>query len=204
LNFLNLSVITCVYDGHIRDSELSERKKACDYAFSKVLELKKTLEHKGIIVEMIVAGGSPSFPVHCKRENIETSPGTTLLWDARYAQLFPEMEFQQAAVLLMRIISKPAPSIICLDLGHKMIASEMEFPRLHIFGLEDSEQIGQSEEHLVIKTSKADDFKVGDVFYGVPMHICPTVAKYESLLTVENGKVNGEWKVAARNQKITI
>jgi len=36
------------------------------------------------------------------------------------------------------------------------------------------------------------------------MHICPTVAKYESVSTVEKNVITGTWKVAARNQKITI
>lgn len=193
-----------VYDGHIHDTDINERKERCDDAFEKVLDLKKSIENKGVKVETIVAGGSPSFPIHCERSTIETSPGTTLLWDARYEELFPEMKFQKAAILFMRIVSKPAPNIICLDLGHKMIACEMGFPRLHILGLEDGKQIGQSEEHLVVETLKAADFKVGDVLYGVPMHICPTVAKYENLLAVKEGKVSGSWKVAARNQKITI
>jgi len=193
-----------VYDGHIRNSDINERKKICDAAFEKVLDLKESIENKGIKVETIIAGGSPTFPIHCERDAIETSPGTTLLWDARYAELFPDMKFQQAAILLMRIISKPTPNTICLDLGHKMIACEMEFPRLLFLGLEDCKQIGQSEEHLVVETSKANSLKVGDILYGVPMHICPTVAKYENLLVVENGRVASEWKVAARNQRITI
>jgi len=193
-----------VYDGHIRNTDIVERKKHCDRAFDKVSKLKNSIENNGIIVETIIVGGSPSFPIHSNRGDVELSLGTTLLWDARYTELFPEMKFQKAAVLFMRIVSKPAPNIICLDLGHKMIACEMEFPRLHIIGLEDSQQIGQSEEHLVVETMRANEFEVGSVFYGVPMHICPTVAKYKNLLAVENGKVSGEWKVAARNQKITI
>jgi len=192
------------YDGHIHEPDTSKRKQLCDLAFEKVLKLKGAIEDQCITVNAIVAGGSPSFPIHCKRKDVETSPGTTLLWDARYSELFPDLKFQQAAVLLIRILSKPAPNKLCFDLGHKMIACEMDFQRLQILGLEDSRQIGQSEEHLVVETSRADEFEVGDVFYGIPMHICPTVAKYESLLTVENGKVVDEWKVAAKNQKITI
>ena len=33
-----------------------------------------------------------------------------------------------------------------------------------------------SEEHLVLETPRAAEFKIGDVLYGVPWHICPTVA----------------------------
>lgn len=193
-----------VYDGHIRNSDISERKEVCETAFDSVLELKDAIEKKGFTIDTIVAGGSPSFPIHTERAGVETSPGTTLLWDARYSELFPDMEFMHAAVLFIRVISKPAPNILCFDLGHKMVASEMDFPRLQIFGLEESRQIGQSEEHLVVETSRASDFEVGDAFYAIPMHICPTVAKYENLLTVKEGIVTGAWKVAARNQKITL
>ncbi|MGB5436033.1 MAG: D-TA family PLP-dependent enzyme [Maribacter sp.] len=192
------------YDGHIHNSNIDERQKACDTAFEPVLVLKQQLEKEGLgLIEMVV-GGSPSFPIHCKRPNTEVSPGTTLLWDEGYGGLFPEMGFLHAAILMTRIISKPYENRLCFDLGHKSIAPEMAFPRMRILGLENSVQIAQSEEHLVVKCEQADAYEVGDVFYAIPMHICPTVAKYDSVLTVEDHKITGTWKVVARNQKITI
>jgi len=193
-----------VYDGHLRNSDFEERKKNCDEAFEKVLDLRKRLAETGIRVNTIVAGGSPSFPFHAKREGVEASPGTTLLWDAGYGTLFPEMDFLPAAVLMTRIISKPAQSILCLDLGHKSIAPEMPFPRVEFLDMEGTKQIGQSEEHLVLECKNWNDYEVGDICYAVPKHICPTVAKYESLQVVRNGKVVETWVVAARNQKIII
>jgi D-serine deaminase-like pyridoxal phosphate-dependent protein len=193
-----------IYDGHIRNPDFGERKKVCDAAFEPVLKLKRQLVSQGYEVKTIVAGGSPTFPVHALRNDVELGPGTTLLWDARYGPLFADMRFEVAAVLLTRVISKPAPGLLCFDLGHKSIAPEMDFPRVYLFGLENSRQISQSEEHLVVACETADQFEVGDAFYAIPMHICPTVAKYEELLTVVDGTVTGAWKVAARNQKITI
>jgi D-serine deaminase-like pyridoxal phosphate-dependent protein len=192
------------YDGHIHISNLQERTDVCNEAFQKVISLKATIKKNGIIVPDIIAGGSPSFPIHSKRTGVDASPGTTLLWDAHYTELFPDMPFLQAAVLFIRIISKPAENIVCFDLGHKSVACEMEFPRIKIIGLEDSQQIGQSEEHLVVKTQRAREFNVGDGFYAIPYHICPTVAKYEEVLTVSDAEITGSWKVAARNQKITL
>jgi len=192
------------YDGHIRNEDINERKKICDAAFEPVLKFKADLEDDGLGPIEMVAGGSPSFPIHSKRPNVESSPGTTLLWDERYGTSFKEMNFLISAVLLTRIISKPGTNLLCFDLGHKSIAPEMEFPRVKIFGLENCEQIGQSEEHLVVSCENPDAYEVGDVFYAIPMHICPTVAKYESVSTVVNNVITGSWKVAARNQKITI
>ncbi|MBD1260435.1 D-TA family PLP-dependent enzyme [Maribacter polysiphoniae] len=192
------------YDGHINQSDFDERKKVCDAAFEPVSKLRQRLESKGLGPVNMVIGGSPTFPFHSKRANIETSPGTTLLWDERYSTILKDMYFLTSSVLITRIISKPGSDLLCFDLGHKSIAPEMPFPRVKIFGLEHCEQIGQSEEHLVVRCKNADNHEIGDTYYAIPMHICPTVAKYESVSTVEDHKITGSWKVAARNQKITI
>ena len=94
-----------VYDGHIRESDYSVRKKVCDNAFSHVLDLKKNIEKKGILIDKIVAGGTPTFPIHAKRENVEVSPGTSLLWDDRYGTAFEDLKFIHSAVLIGSIIS---------------------------------------------------------------------------------------------------
>lgn len=206
------------YDGHLRHTDVVERRKDCDRAFEKIESLKSQLEARGVEVPGIVAGGSPTFPFHARREGVEASPGTTLLWDAGYGGLFREMEFLPAAVLLTRVLSKPAENIICLDLGHKHLASEMSFPRVQFLNLEDVHQKSQSEEHFVLEhiaakgesdthaseLAAADGPDIGDEIYAVPTHICPTVAKYDRLLVVSEGKVIDSWSVAARDRRITV
>src|SRR5690606_1191490 len=130
--------------------------------------------------------------------------GTILLWDAGYAAKYREMDFLPAAVLLTRVISRPKKDLVCFDLGHKWLAPEMNLPRVSFLEIEGCQQIGQSEEHLVVRCANENRFKVGDLAYAIPIHICPTVAKYDSVLTVVAGEVTGSWKVAARNQKINI
>jgi len=193
-----------VYDGHIRDSDPGDRRKACDEAFAPVRAMEKELEKLGLKAGVIVAGGSPTFPIHAGREGVETSPGTTLLWDARYGTDFPDMPFLPAAVLLGRVISRPGDSLLCLDLGHKSIAPEMPFPRLQLLGMDDCRQLSQSEEHLVLSCPAAGDHPLGEACYALPMHICPTVAKYPAVITVESGEITGSWKVAARDHMISI
>jgi len=191
-----------VYDGHIRESDYSERKHVCDNAFSHVLDLKKNIEKKGILIDKIVAGGTPTFPIHAKRENVEVSPGTSLLWDDRYGTAFEDLKFIHSAVLIGSIISKPSKDLLCINLGHKSVASEMDFPRLSFLNLKNTEQIGHSEEHLVVKCNESDKYPVGMICYSIPSHICPTVPKFSKVLTVDEGEVIGEWKVSARDNMI--
>jgi len=188
------------YDGHIREPDFSPKKEKCDAAFTTVEKLNTHLN-----LPVIIAGGSPTFSVHCKRKNIECSPGTFVYWDKGYTDLCPEQKFLAAAVLVTRIISKPTSNKLCLDLGHKSVAAENEIGRrIYFLNASGLKPISQSEEHLVVEADDTTDFKTGNILYGLPFHICPTVALYERVFTVENGVVNGEWKTIARDRKISL
>lgn len=188
------------YDGHIRDVDFEMKKQKCDEAFAAVEKLNEKLK-----LPSIVMGGSPAFSVHCKRKDIECSPGTFVYWDKGYTDLCPEQKFLPAIVLVTRIISLPSANKICTDLGHKSVAAENEITRRVFFlNTEGLKPVGQSEEHLVLETGESHSYKVGEVFYGLPYHVCPTVALYERVITIEKGKATGEWKNVARDRKITI
>jgi len=191
------------YDGHLSQSDAVERAQACDVAFRPVAALKLELINAGLSVPRIVAGGTPTFSLHARRPEVECSPGTCIFWDAQYAAKLPDMDFLPAALVLTRIISKPGRDRICLDLGHKAIASEMTPPRVKLLGLEDSRPLLHSEEHLLLETPQADKLKVGDCFYGVPWHICPTVALYNCATVIRNGRSAGTWNIA-RERRLNV
>jgi len=192
------------YDGHFHESEFAVRQRHCDEAFLEVTALKESLEAEGIDNIKIVAGGTPTFPVHALRKGVELSPGTLFLWDWGYSSSFADMDFLHAAVLLTRIVSKPAKDLLCLDLGHKAIASEMVQPRVKLLGLKNYTITGHNEEHMVIRTNEADNYKTGDHLFGIPWHICPTVDRHENVTIVTNNRATGQWQVEARKRKITI
>lgn len=188
------------YDGHITDLNLEDRTVRCMEAFVPVEALSATLISRGWLVPRLVVGGSPTFPIHAQRDGVELSPGTTVLWDAGYAQKFPDLPFLPAAVLVSRVVSKPSPDRLCLDLGHKAVASEMPHPRVEFLNLVGANPIMHSEEHLVVECPDAQRWKVGDVVYAVPRHICPTVALHERVNVVEEGTVKERWTVTARSR----
>src|SRR6266542_200326 len=193
-----------IYDGHIRDTDLTVRKQKSDEAIESAINLAeqiRTLTQKEL---QIVAGGSPTLPVHAARKNIECSPGTFVFWDWGYKNSLPDEPFDYAALVISRVISVVDENTLCTDLGHKSVAAENPLPRVHFLNAENAESIGQSEEHLVVKVPDTSVYKIGDVLYGVPVHICPTVALYEKAIVVENNKAVDEWKVVARDRKMNI
>jgi D-threonine aldolase len=193
------------YDGHLRDADYTTRKQKCDEVFAVVEALATQIESTSGKKPAIVAGGTPTYSIHSKRKEIECSPGTFIYWDKGYEQILQEQRYLHAAVVVTRVISKPAPDLICIDLGHKSIASENPLHhRVHFLNATDAEPVGHSEEHMVLKIKESSAWTVGDVLYGVPFHVCPTIALYERCFAAENGAVVEEWTTLARNKKITI
>jgi D-serine deaminase-like pyridoxal phosphate-dependent protein len=192
-----------VYDGHIHETDISLRQKICNDAFISVMGLIEELKNEGISPIKIIAGGTPTFPIHALRKGVECSPGTLILWDGNSSS-FSDMKFSYAAVILSRVISKPGKDLLCLDLGHKAIASEMPQPRIKFLDIDKYTIVSHNEEHMVIRTASADKYKPGDLLYGIPWHICPTVDRYDTVYVINDHEVTGQWNVEARKRKITI
>lgn len=193
-----------VYDGHLHIEDLAERTKACDEGMAPALALKNKLEAAGLPVPRVVAGGTPTFPIHAKYPDRECSPGTYVFWDFGYGNRFKDIDVLLAAALLVRVISKPGENRLCLDLGHKAVAAENPHPRVFFPQLPEATAVSQSEEHLVIETLRAQEFAVGDCLYGIPRHICPTVALHGTVTVVEKSRATTKWFVKARERMLSI
>jgi D-threonine aldolase len=193
------------YDGHIHDTDVLQRKHKADKVFQLVslaqLEIEKFAEKK----LKIVVGGTPTFSLHAlAHQDVEVSPGTFVFWDAGYKEKMPDFDFLWAGIIATRIISIIDKTTLCLDLGHKSVAAENPLPRIKFLSNEEIIPIGQSEEHLVVQVENTEKYVIGDVWYGVPIHICPTVALYNDVKVVVENTVIDAWKVIARDRKITV
>jgi D-threonine aldolase len=192
-----------IYDGHITDTDLQLRRGKSDKAFEEVSMLADQIEEATGRSITIIAGGSPTFSIHANR-NVECSPGTFVFWDRAYKQQFPDEPFDYAAVVITRIVSIVDDTTITVDLGHKSVAAENPLPRVYFLNAPDLIPVSQSEEHLILKTKDSSVYKIGHVLYGIPVHICPTVALYDKAVVIENNEVTAIWKVIARDRIISL
>ena len=191
------------YDGHLTESNVQLRQEQSDAAYASIQPNIDYFQSSTSRTPAIVAGGSPTFPTHIGR-NADCSPGTFVFWDWGYTLKFPEEPFEYAALVLTRVISVIDDTHITTDLGHKAVAAENPLPsRVHFLNAPMAKPVSQSEEHLSLEVPDSSAFKVGDILYGVPVHICPTVALYDQALVSENNLITDSWKVIARNRKIT-
>lgn len=192
------------YDGHIKEVDPMLRQQQSDAAFAPVADLADRITALSGTRPAIIAGGSPTFPTHVHRPGVACSPGTFVFWDRSYKLQMPELDFDYAALVVSRVISIIDGYTICADLGHKSIAAESPLPRVYFLNAPDAVPVGQSEEHLVLKVPNAHAFSVGDVLYGAPIHVCPTIALYERALVINKHHLTGDWRVVARDRRITI
>ena len=193
------------YDGHLHVADFAERKRKCDEGFRPVEDMREQLSRSLAREIIVVAGGTPTFPVHAKRNGVESSPGTFIFWDNGYHKLLSEQAFEFAALVVTRVISTPDEYTVCVDLGHKSIASENPLQkRVYFLNATGLEPIGHSEEHLVLRSVAKHSYVPGDLFYGVPHHICPTVALYDEACICQDNAVNETWPIVSRKRKISI
>ncbi len=194
-----------IYDGHLHDPDVQQRRVSCTAAFAPVMALVKSAADAGLARPVLIAGGTPSFALHAQdRPNVELSPGTLLLWDRGYELECPDLPFIAAAVLLCRVVSRPQAGLLCVDLGTKAVASEMPQPRAYFPDLSDAHCVAHNEEHMVLRTPDAERLAVGDVLYAIPWHICPTVNLHSAVWVARDGNARDRWPVAARARRLSV
>ena len=186
------------YDGHVKDREIEARRASAKPGQDVVLALGERLQSSGMDVPRLVLGGTPTFPIHAALDapGVECSPGTCVLHDAGYAARYPDLPFTPAAFLLGRVVSRPRPGLLCLDLGHKAVAADPIGDRLALLNIPGATLRGHSEEHLVVETPYYTSFEPGSTTLAIPTHICPTCALHRRAFVVEDGEIVDEWAVS--------
>jgi D-serine deaminase-like pyridoxal phosphate-dependent protein len=197
-----------VYDGHNHQENVHEREAAVGRQLEPVLAMRAELEKKRLPIPRLVMGGTPTFPIYARLDlpGLECAPGTCFLHDNGYGTRFADLGgFVPAAVLLTRVISRPTPNRITLDLGYKAVASDPPAgKRCLLLNVPDYEPVLQNEEHFVVETPAAPRFSPGDVVYAIPTHICPTCAMHRQAYVVEDGHVTERWDIVARDRMLSI
>lgn len=193
-----------VYDGHLRHTDFDQRKDKVEEGFKDINALYSKLKNQYPKLKLI-CGGTPTFTSHLSEEERICSPGTCVFWDWGYGEKLSEQDFKYATLLISRIISKPTEGIVTIDLGHKSVAAENPIhQRVKFLNLTNYELLSQSEEHGVLNVKNWKDLKVGDVLYGVPFHICPTVNLHDEVSVIRKKNKVATWQITARKRKITM
>lgn len=194
------------YDGHRTEPDYTIRQAEADKINQSMAGILQSIQDQHPAMEILIIGGSPSFPCHKVYENAYLSPGTVFVYDYGYAKKYKDLPFVPAAAILTRVVSRPAPGYFSIDTGYKAISADPEGLRGQLLGVDNCEVAFQSEEHWTYRMLpgyESECPQVGDELFVIPTHICPTTALYDSVVVVEDGQIIDTWEVTARNRRIT-
>ena len=188
------------YDGHLSMKDSGEREKAVAKETAKLAAIRNEAEAKGQKLPVLLMGGTPSFPFHCRNKDAFLSPGTLFIQDYGYSSKYEDLAFTPGAAILTRVISRTREDLFTLDLGYKGISPDHELRG--VIADFPAEPVSQSEEHWLFRMSGGCP-PVGTILYVIPTHICPTSALYPGVHVIRNHKLVNYWEIHARNRKIT-
>lgn len=133
----------------------------------------------------------------------ECRPGNYVYNDASQVALGTCRLEDCAMTVVATVVSVPAPDRAVLDAGSKTLSSDPLRPRSggHGFLLGHASRIDRlSEEHGVVRIEPGESFRVGERVRVVPNHACVVSNLHDRVFAVREGRVEAEWRVAARGR----
>lgn len=193
---------------HCSDREESRRRAA---ALGALLErVKASVEERGVPVEEVSVGGSPSMALLAELDVItELRPGVYVYNDGACV-CRGSAEFEDcAASVLTTVISIPDKRRMVVDGGGKTFSyccPGVVYGRKLLHGvLRDRSDMclaSLSEEHGVFLAGEDEEdfsaYHVGDKVQVIPAHICPVINLFDSAWLCSNGVVERAVPIAAR------
>jgi D-serine deaminase-like pyridoxal phosphate-dependent protein len=199
------------YDGHLHQSDPLERRRALHRGYAELASRLDAFEREGLAVPEVVSAGTPALLdalafaglAHGRREHT-VSPGTVVYHDLRSELENPQLRLTPAALVLARVVSRPAPGRVTADAGSKSLAAEAGDPCAVVLGRPELRAAAPSEEHLPLDGPPQRLPARGEVLQLIPRHVCPTVNLAEQALIVERGELLEVAAVAARAHELLL
>lgn len=190
------------FEGHVYDApSLEERRRVVDKAIRSVTSTVKMMERRGIAVEDVSVGTTPSVRLSAKYPGVtEVQPGNYVFNDVMQLEMGTAKAEDCALTVCTTIISRPSNDRAVIDAGSKAFAYDRgKFPKAkEVLGVK---VMSFYEEHGVLKLrGSSQRLKIGDVVEFIPYHACTTVNLHDELVGVRDGKVETVWPILARGK----
>jgi 3-hydroxy-D-aspartate aldolase len=184
---------------HVHDYD--ERKAQIDKAVEQVRDTVNLIEAAGLQCKYVDGAGTGTF--HFEGTSgvyNELQCGSYIFMDADYQRVQKQDggiidEFENSLFIYTTVMSKTKIEKAICDAGLK--AQSVDSGVAVVYGRDDIEYIGASDEHGVI-SDPDNHLKLGEKLHLVPGHCDPTVNIYDNLIGVRNGVVERIMPVTAR------
>jgi len=170
-----------------------------------MLEVAELARGRGIEVEQIVAGSTPTGRSLAEVDGItEVVAGTYPFCDAGMGDLGVAAYDDVAVSILTTVVVRRSNNGYTVDGGGKTFswsAYPGADPRHHGRRVGSNDYLASlTEEHGIVASPDGEAPKLGDRIPFYPAHVCPAVNLTDSLVVIDQGNVSDRWSVAARGK----
>jgi D-serine deaminase-like pyridoxal phosphate-dependent protein len=197
------------YDGHLGGLAVAPRRAA---VAAQALELVAAQQALGALVgPELVCGGTASAPLLAElldgRDNVRFGAGTVVLHDLTSLQQVGALGAGvQAAVVLSRVISRPAADLVVCDAGQKAVSHDYGIPHCRILDHPHLRAERPSDEHLPLRVVGPGPVPaMGEVLVVLPTHVCTTMHNFdEALVRQPDGGLTPERMLARGRGPVAV
>jgi D-serine deaminase-like pyridoxal phosphate-dependent protein len=190
------------YDGHsFRPLDNGERRRIVDESRSILRSAVREVSAKGIGLDVISVGGTPSTPIWAEFDDVtELQPGAYVYNDIM--QMERGVSKANCAVTLTgTVMSKPSSDQVVVDAGSKSFA--FDFGRFPVPVADvNGEVVGLSEEHAVLRSKGGPiGAELGDRLDFIPYHICTFVDLWDRIQLCRKDEIVSTLTIDARGAR---
>ena len=178
-----------------------ERKARIEQAIAQTSETLDMLRAAGLEAEIVGGAGTGTYRIEGESGIYnELQCGSYIFMDADYQRVTdaagkPLSDFENSLFVWTSVMSHAKADVAVCDAGLKSLSVDSGLPV--IFGRNDLEYIGCSDEHGVIADPDGR-LKLNEKLLLVPGHCDPTCNLHDWYVGVRNGRVECLWPVTAR------
>ena len=153
----------------------------------------------GLSASIVSCGGTGTYWVTCTVPGVtEIQAGGGIFHDVHYAKDYG-VDHEFAMTIVATVTSRPTPTRIVTDAGHKTMNGNQGTPRP--LGVEGVKRLGLSAEHGTIHLEEPNDtLKVGDKIEFIVGYSDFTTYVHEEMFGIRNGMVEQVWPILGRGK----
>jgi len=153
----------------------------------------------GLPANIVSCGGTGTYWITCTMPGVtEIQAGGGIFHDVHYAEHYG-VDHEFAMTIMATVVSRPTPTRIIVDAGHKTMNGNQGTPRP--LGLDRVEKVKLSAEHGTVELAAANDsLKVGDKLEFIVGYSDFTTYVHEEMFAIRNGMVEQVWPILGRGK----
>jgi len=153
----------------------------------------------GLPANIVSCGGTGTYWITCTMPGVtEIQAGGGIFHDVHYAEHYG-VDHEFAMTIMATVVSRPTPTRIIVDAGHKTMNGNQGTPRP--LGLDRVEKVKLSAEHGTVELAAANDsLRVGDKLEFIVGYSDFTTYVHEEMFAIRNGMVEQVWPILGRGK----